>query len=85
MPGPIPKSLITWGYDNNYTGWVSLLGEEIGCDKVSTVAAPAPLDQVERGRAIWRRSIASWWRSTSISASFSTSFIAWGRTNPIAR
>ena len=26
-------------------------------------------DQVKRGRATWRRSTASWWRSTRISAS----------------
>jgi acetyl esterase/lipase len=42
-PGPIPESLITWSYDNNYTGWFALLGDEIGSDKVSPVAAPGRL------------------------------------------
>jgi acetyl esterase/lipase len=42
-PGPIPESLITWGYDNNYTGWFTLLGDEVGTDSVSPVAAPARL------------------------------------------
>jgi acetyl esterase/lipase len=43
FPGPIPAGLLTWGYDNNYTGWFTLLGEEIGSDKVSPVAAPGRL------------------------------------------
>jgi acetyl esterase/lipase len=42
-PGPIPDGLITWSYDNNYTGWFTLLGDEIGSDSVSPVAAPARL------------------------------------------
>ncbi|HEX4865098.1 MAG TPA: alpha/beta hydrolase [Acidimicrobiales bacterium] len=42
-PGPIPEALLTWGYDNNYTGWVTLLGDEIGSDTVSAIAAPARL------------------------------------------
>jgi acetyl esterase/lipase len=42
-PGPIPEPLLTWGYDNNYTGWVTLLGDEIGTDAVSPVSAPARL------------------------------------------
>ena len=42
-PGPIPEALLTWGYDNNYTGWVTLLGDEIGGDTVSAIAAPARL------------------------------------------
>jgi acetyl esterase/lipase len=32
-----------WTYDNNYTGWHALLGDDIGTDKVSPVAAPARL------------------------------------------
>jgi acetyl esterase/lipase len=42
-PGPIPEALLTWGYDNNYTGWVTLLGDKIGTDSVSPVSAPARL------------------------------------------
>ena len=42
-PGPIPEELLTWGYDNNYTGWVTLLGDQIGTDAVSPVASPARL------------------------------------------
>ena len=43
-PGIIPAELLTWTYDNNYTGWQALLGDEIGRDQVSPVAAPARLD-----------------------------------------
>ena len=42
-PGPIPAELLTWGYDNNYTGWATLLGDEIATTTVSPVAAPARL------------------------------------------
>lgn len=42
-PGAIPDELLTWGYDNNYTGWVTLLGDDIGTDSVSPVSAPARL------------------------------------------
>jgi acetyl esterase/lipase len=41
--GPVPAELLTWSYDNNYTGWVTLLGDEIGRPSVSPVAAPARL------------------------------------------
>ncbi|MFZ4892982.1 alpha/beta hydrolase [Plantibacter sp. Mn2098] len=46
-PGRIPSEFLTWSYDNNYTGWVTLLGEDIGGDSVSPVAAPARLLDVE--------------------------------------
>jgi acetyl esterase/lipase len=42
-PGPIPAAFLTWTYDNNYTGWHALLGDEIGGDGVSPVAAPGRL------------------------------------------
>jgi acetyl esterase/lipase len=42
-PGPIPPELLTWSYDNNYTGWYTLLGEAIGTAAVSPVAAPGRL------------------------------------------
>jgi acetyl esterase/lipase len=42
-PGPIPSGILTWTYDNNYTGWRALLGDEMGGDTVSPVAAPGRL------------------------------------------
>jgi acetyl esterase/lipase len=42
-PGPVPQGLLTWSYDNNYTVWLTLLGDEIGGDNVSPVAAPGRL------------------------------------------
>jgi acetyl esterase/lipase len=42
-PGPIPAAFLTWSYDNNYTGWHALLGDAIGGDTVSPVAAPGRL------------------------------------------
>jgi acetyl esterase/lipase len=42
-PGAIPDDLLTWDYDNNYTGWVTLLGDELGTDAVSPISAPARL------------------------------------------
>ncbi|WP_336883327.1 alpha/beta hydrolase [Rhodococcus globerulus] len=33
----------TWTYDNNYTGWHALLGDELGRASVSPIAAPARL------------------------------------------
>jgi acetyl esterase/lipase len=42
-PGAIPEQLLTWDYDNNYTGWVTLLGDEISTDDVSAISAPARL------------------------------------------
>lgn len=31
----------TWTYDNNYTGWHALLGDDLGTDHVSRYASPA--------------------------------------------
>ena len=42
-PGPLPAHLLTWNYDNNYTGWVTLLGDALGGDDVPPVASPARL------------------------------------------
>jgi acetyl esterase/lipase len=42
-PGAIPAEVLTWNYDNNFTGWHCLLGDEIGGDNVSPVAAPGRL------------------------------------------
>jgi acetyl esterase/lipase len=41
--GAIPDELLTWDYDNNYTGWVTLLGDELGTDTVSPISAPVRL------------------------------------------
>jgi acetyl esterase/lipase len=43
VPGPIPAALLTWTYDNNFTGWNAALGDERGTEAVSPVAAPARL------------------------------------------
>jgi len=44
---PTPQAgiepFLTWTYDNNHTGWRALLGEGMGGDNVSPVAAPARL------------------------------------------
>ncbi|CAN5304932.1 alpha/beta hydrolase [soil metagenome] len=42
-PDPHIAPLATWTYDMNYTGWHALLGETVGTDQVSPVAAPARL------------------------------------------
>lgn len=42
-PGPLPADLLTWSYDSNYTGWVTLLGDALGADDVPPAAAPARL------------------------------------------
>jgi acetyl esterase/lipase len=47
-PGLIPSGLLTWSYDNNYTGWLTLLGDDMGGDGVSPVAAPARLGDFSR-------------------------------------
>lgn len=43
-PDPALAPTATWTYDNNYTGWHALLGDDIGSPSVSPVAAPARLD-----------------------------------------
>ena len=47
-PGTIPAGVLTWTYDNNYTGWHALLGDDIGGDRVSPVAAPGRLADFTR-------------------------------------
>ena len=48
-------------------------------------ATRARSDQVKRGRATCRRSTASWWRSTRISASVAAASIRWTRTTSMTR
>jgi acetyl esterase/lipase len=38
----------SWTYDNNYTGWNALLGDDLGTDRVSPLAAPARLTDFAR-------------------------------------
>ncbi|MGP3534159.1 alpha/beta hydrolase [Microbacterium sp. RD1] len=40
-PDPELEPTAVWSYDNNYTGWHALLGDRIGADDVSPLAAPA--------------------------------------------
>lgn len=43
VPDPCIAPLSTWTYEMNYTGWHALLGDDLGSDRVSAVAAPARL------------------------------------------
>lgn len=43
IPDPGRVSHLTWTYDNNYTAWSAVLGDQFGTDGVSPVAAPARL------------------------------------------
>ncbi|MFF1822857.1 alpha/beta hydrolase [Kribbella sp. NPDC058245] len=47
-PDSLPAELLTWNHDNNYTGWVTLLGDALGTDDVSPVASPARLTDFAR-------------------------------------
>ncbi|HEY6481127.1 MAG TPA: alpha/beta hydrolase [Streptosporangiaceae bacterium] len=47
-PDPHIAPTATWSYDMNYTGWRALLGDAIGTDGVSPVAAPARLADFSR-------------------------------------
>jgi hypothetical protein len=52
---------------------------------LARVAMSARSAQANRGRATWRRSYASWRRSTRISASLAAACIRWMRTNSTTR
>jgi acetyl esterase/lipase len=43
-PDPHLADLVTWTYDNNFTGWDALLGDQRGTDAVPAAAAPARLE-----------------------------------------
>ncbi|WP_406257313.1 alpha/beta hydrolase [Streptomyces chartreusis] len=43
VPDPVLAPTATWTYDNNYTGWAALLGDDLDTDRVSPVAVPARL------------------------------------------
>ena len=36
-------AFLTWNYDMNYTAWYALLGDQLGSDEVSPIAAPGRL------------------------------------------
>lgn len=42
-PDPHIAPFATWTYDGNFTGWSALLGDDLGQNHVSPVAAPARL------------------------------------------
>jgi acetyl esterase/lipase len=42
-PGAMPAEFVTWTDDSNYTEWHALLGDEMGTETVSPVAAPGRL------------------------------------------
>jgi acetyl esterase/lipase len=42
-PDPGRAAYLTWTYDNNHTAWSAVLGDQLGTDGVSPVAAPARL------------------------------------------
>lgn len=42
-PDPFIKPFATWSYDNNFTGWSAVLGNEIGTETISPIIAPARL------------------------------------------
>jgi acetyl esterase/lipase len=43
IPDPALEPYATWPYDFNFTGWSALLGDNLGTEAVSAVAAPARL------------------------------------------
>ena len=44
IPDPEIAAYATWTYDNNFTGWQALLGDDRGTASVSPLAAPARLE-----------------------------------------
>ena len=42
-PDPRLSPFATWTYDNNFTAWSALLGNNLGGEKVSSIAVPARL------------------------------------------
>lgn len=47
-PDPHIAPYATWSYDNNYTGWHALLGDNLGTSGVPPLAAPARLTDFSR-------------------------------------
>jgi acetyl esterase/lipase len=44
IPDPERAPYLTWTYDNNYTAWSAVLGDQLGASDVEPVAAPARLE-----------------------------------------
>jgi len=44
-PDPELAAFAAWTWDNNYTGWHALLGDDIGTDEVSHYAVPARITE----------------------------------------
>ena len=42
-PDPALEPFANWSYDNNFTAWSAVLGDQLGSDTVPAVAAPARL------------------------------------------
>ena len=42
-PDPARAAFLTWTYDDNYTAWHAVLGDDLGGDEVSPIAAPGRL------------------------------------------
>jgi acetyl esterase/lipase len=42
-PDPALERFATWSYDNNFTAWSAVLGDQLGTDSVPPVASPARL------------------------------------------
>jgi acetyl esterase/lipase len=42
-PDPALAAFLTWTYDDNYTAWHAVLGDDLGGDAVSPIAAPGRL------------------------------------------
>jgi acetyl esterase/lipase len=43
VPDPALEPFATWSYDNNFTAWSAVLGEQLGSSSVPPVAAPTRL------------------------------------------
>ncbi|CUR56106.1 Alpha/beta hydrolase domain-containing protein [metagenome] len=46
-PDPHLSPMASWTYDNNFTGWSAVLGDDLGSDRVSPLAAPARLENFD--------------------------------------
>jgi acetyl esterase/lipase len=43
IPDPAREPFLTWTHDDNHTAWTAVLGDQLGRDSVSPLAAPARL------------------------------------------
>ncbi|MDN5299344.1 MAG: hypothetical protein PWP51_1897 [Clostridiales bacterium] len=40
-PDPLMVPFLSWSYDNNYTAWYAIIGDDVGGDHVSPIVSPA--------------------------------------------